>query len=128
MQSHYGKRVARGGEGASIAARMSSAGMDMSTRDTEVVAIPELTAAGVSTTADVMPASAPTPVQARASTPVADIAKASSAAPSQPSDPTYYAAGDLDVFPRALVKPDLNAALAADPRIGRGQGARNGAD
>jgi hypothetical protein len=31
----------------------------------------------------------------------------------QPSDPTYYAAGELDVFPKALVKPDLGAALGA---------------
>lgn len=32
----------------------------------------------------------------------------------QPSDPTYYAVGDLDVFPKALMKLDLNEALAAN--------------
>lgn len=36
------------------------------------------------------------------------------AAQLQPSDPTYYAVGDLDVFPKALVKLDLNEALAAN--------------
>jgi hypothetical protein len=41
--------------------------------------------------------------------------------PLQASDPTYYAAGDLDVFPRALIKPDLNAVLAAshEPASGK---------
>lgn len=40
---------------------------------------------------------------------------ATAAALTQASDATYYAAGDLDVFPSALVKPDLSAALGAIP-------------
>ncbi len=43
-------------------------------------------------------------VPVRSANPVAVLA--------QPSDPTYYAVGDLDVFPKALVKPDLGAALS----------------
>jgi hypothetical protein len=40
---------------------------------------------------------------------------------SQPSDPTYYAAGDLDVFPSALTKPDLGAALGGNHGSGAGK-------
>ena len=115
MQSHYGKGVARGGEGAAIAARMTPAGVDtlntlaMATETAAApAAMPEFSAASVSTTMYAMPMQA-----ARENTVVAGVAKAASPAPSQPSDPTYYAAGDLDVFPKALVKPDLSAALAA---------------
>ena len=51
----------------------------------------------------------------------ARFAMGSDPVPRQVSDPTYYAAGDLDVFPRALIKPDLNAALAAshEPAAGK---------
>lgn len=40
---------------------------------------------------------------------------------SQPSDPNYYTAGDLDVFPKAVVKPDLTAAIGAshEPAAGK---------
>ena len=40
---------------------------------------------------------------------------------SQPDDPNYYAAGDLDVFPKALVRLDLSAVLAANqtPAVGK---------
>lgn len=44
----------------------------------------------------------------------ASVAGGGAPAQVQPSDPTYYAAGELDVFPRALVKPDLSAALTAN--------------
>lgn len=110
LQSHYGKDAARGRAGEEtprIAARIfpvepsviTAAPVLLVERD---VVVPERHAA-----AEVPAAAVPT-----------NVTSATSAALAPPADPTYYAAGDLDVFPRALVKPDLGAALAA-------RGARN---
>ena len=38
----------------------------------------------------------------------------------QPSDPTYYSAGDLDVFPKALTALDLSAAVGASHGLAKG--------
>lgn len=110
LQSHYGKDAARGRAGEEtprIVARIfpvepsviTAAPVLLVERD---VVVPERHAA-----AEVPAAAVPT-----------NVTSATSAALAPPADPTYYAAGDLDVFPRALVKPDLGAALAA-------RGARN---
>ncbi len=115
MQSHYGKGVARGGEGAAlvVAARMMPAGAETRTPVAAVVAAPTTTESAVARVSATDHAPRTISEQVVPENVVAGVAKASSTAPSQPSDPTYYAAGDLDVFPKALVKPDLNAALAA---------------
>lgn len=114
MRSHYGKGMARGGESEAIAARITLAGVDAVTTVNEAAAstatTPGPTVERVIATEHTRQAISEPVVHESALT---DAAKSSSPAPSQPSDPAYYTAGDLDVFPRALVKPDLNAALAA---------------
>ncbi len=117
MHSHYGKGAARGGEGTILAARLMPAAAPLPTTVVDAARVEVLAPAALVTTPAVDAPSTMAPVVPRPaaaeSAAVTYAATASSAAPSQPSDPTYYAAGDLDVFPKALVKPDLTAALAA---------------
>ncbi|MEQ1775023.1 MAG: hypothetical protein ABL891_14695 [Burkholderiales bacterium] len=124
MQSHYGKGAARVSAGTAIvaiAARMLPPAVETNIPAVGVPA-PELTESRAAAAADfqttptlsmvtgsVTPASATTP------------AATAAIALSQPSDPNYYTVGDLDVFPKALVKPDLSAALGVthEPAAGK---------
>jgi hypothetical protein len=128
LHSHYGKGAARGGEDTvlapsaarltPVAAPLTAAAINAASVDAHVPAAP------VTMPAEIAPAAIATVAQTRelsATIAATHTATASSPAPSQPSDPTYYAAGDLDVFPRALVKPDLNAALSATREPGAGK-------
>jgi hypothetical protein len=121
MESHYGKGAARGSGGASITVQI----------------VPPIAETGVSALLTTMPGVAESrpaiwvapdsKTATKVSLRVVDPASASTttiataAVLSQPSDPTYYAAGDLDVFPKALMKPDLSAALSAvhEPAAGK---------
>ncbi len=121
MESHYGKGMARRHAGdASIAARILPAAAPAS------FALPDQTTPGLDERLDerrapVLRAAASAPVsnlpQIAIATTGATQTRTSTGADTaqlQPSDPTYYAVGDLDVFPKALVKLDLNEALAAN--------------
>lgn len=121
MESHYGKGMARRHAGdASIAARI------LPTAAPASFALPDQTMPGLDERLDerrapVLRAAASAPVsnlpQIAIATTGATQTRTSTGADTaqlQPSDPTYYAVGDLDVFPKALVKLDLNEALAAN--------------
>ena len=121
MENQYGKGVARGGvRGASIAARISPvADPSVSVLVTVAPGVTE-SKARIFTTADATAATAPTLTPAVVEAASVLVASRATAVLSPPSDPTYYAVGDLDVFPKALVTPDLSAALAAThvPAVG----------
>lgn len=124
MESDYGKGSAMRGDAVTrLSAQLLPAGGEAGPPGLEASA----PRAGVSEMpmavgAEVRPAPPVSAVSVR--TRNADSAAVSTSPPAaipQPSDPTYYAAGDLDVFPRALVKPDLGAALVGvhrDPSAG----------
>jgi hypothetical protein len=122
MQDHYRSGAARRGiEEAHIAAQLLppvavngiSAPL-LTISDSAAAPVPERHGAGFQAAPN---ASAAPP----SATAAAAVTTTSAAVPPPPSDPTYYAVGDLDVFPAALVKPDLNAALAAHPEPAAGQ-------
>jgi len=123
MESHYGKGAARRSAGdAPIAARMVPA-VEEATRSPLTLDQPQSRVAQGKVSVFVRAAS---PAVPNGSTGVAGAASAraitdDTAALSQPSDPTYYAAGDLDVFPKALAKPDLSAALGANHEAAAGK-------
>lgn len=114
MENQYGKGVARGGTGgASISARLLSVSdSSVSALATEAPGVPE-SKPRIYATADPTAVTAPTRTSAAAELGSARVASRATAVLSPPGDPTYYAAGDLDVFPKALVTPDLSAVLAA---------------
>ena len=123
MESHYGKGAARRSTGdAPIAARIVPA-VEEATRSPLTLDQPQSRVAQGKVSVFVRAAS---PAVPNGSTGVAGAASAraitdDTAALSQPSDPTYYAAGDLDVFPKALAKPDLSAALGANHEAAAGK-------
>ena len=108
MQSYYGKGAARGGAGETVIvarilpAASPSPSYDRAVEPPSTLVVPSNMVAVPITDASAIPAAL-----------TANVTTTAAALP-QPSDPTYYAVGDLDVFPKALVKPDLNAVLAAD--------------
>ena len=120
MESHYGKGAARSGAGGvPLAARILPAAA--ATKHF----LPEQATAGVVEHAAPIVVTAPSRSVPPVSADAAGAARGQSvtdtaAAPVQPSDPTYYAAGDLDVFPRALATLDLSAALNASHAPGTG--------
>lgn len=67
------------------------------------------------------PAAAPPPAVHDGERSLPARAAAATQAMPQTSDPNYYDVGDLDVFPRALLTPDLNKVLLPDqePASGR---------
>ncbi len=110
MQSHYGKGAAR--DNISVAAKL----LPVAT-EAKIESPPMLQALAPNPEPDAKPAALPSPAKASdtaapvviATPPVTTAATV--LAP--PADPNYYAVGDLDVFPKALVKPDLSAVLPA---------------
>ena len=106
MHSPYGKGAAR--DNITVAAQLLPAATE-----TKI----ETPAALLTPVPYVTEATASTPSTAQA-TPAATTAllpvTTATAVLTQPADPNYYAVGNLDVFPKALVKPDLSAALAAN--------------
>ncbi len=114
MQSHYGKGAAGGGSSA-ITARILpvATGTDSVASSSTPLPAPMTNNVAVSTTDSNAVAQRATQVS-HVSLASAAIGTPAPAVLTQPSDPNYYAVGDLDVFPKALVKPDLNAALAAN--------------
>lgn len=113
MESPYNKGAARSNAGStSITARILPGGEQVTTPIEQDAAPVAVTAVASPAAPKVVPTATPT---------AARFATGSAPVPLQASDPTYYAAGDLDVFPRALIKPDLNAALAAshEPAAGK---------
>jgi len=124
MENHYGKGSARRGDAVTqISAQLLPAAEEASPSAFEASA-PRAVASEVpmAAAAEDRPVPQVPPASIRAG--LADSAAPSIASPAaipQPSDPTYYAVGDLDVFPRALVKPDLGAALGVHrgPSVGK---------
>lgn len=117
MESHYGKGMARSHAGdAPIAARI------LPTVAPASLALPQQpTPDWDERRAPVLRVAAPAPASNLPQVAIATTgatqtrhATGTGTAPLQPSDPTYYAVGDLDVFPKALMKLDLNEALAAN--------------
>ena len=113
MESPYNKGVARSNAGststASVAVRILPGGEQVTTPIEQDAAPVAVSAVASPAVPKVVPMTA------------ARFAMGSDPVPRQVSVPTYYAAGDLDVFPKALIKPDLNAALAAshEPAAGK---------
>ena len=121
MESRYGKGAARSSaDGAPVVARLLPAA------EPAKISLPDQAMQGMDgSKASVLQAVASPAVpkvlmEATGTTPARFVTEGV-AVQLQPSDPTYYAAGDLDVFPKAWVKPDLNAALAAnhEPAAGK---------
>ena len=108
MQSHYGKGAAR--DNITVAAQLLPAATETRIETPAVFPAPDLRL-----TRSVLPdpSTAPDRAAPMAATALPSTTTAS-AVLSQPADPNYYAVGDLDVFPKALVKPDLSAALPAN--------------
>lgn len=124
VHSHYGKGLARGSaDGVSIAARILPVAAEAGQAGNSSAATREVLEVIESKKSEARTADArkpPLPVTTTAAaTPGAEAMTAT--ALSQPSDPNYYTAGDLDVFPKALVKPDLTAAIGAshEPATGK---------
>lgn len=124
MHSHYGKGMARGSaEGARVVARLLPLAAEAGPAAHPSAPTMEAHDGGESTAPEWRAANAILPATLSLNT----AAAAPNAAPmtttvlSQPSDPNYYTAGDLDVFPKAVVKPDLTAAIGAshEPAAGK---------
>ena len=114
MEGHYGKGAAPGGEGGMImAVRIQPAVDAPKNLPFEPVASDVAQSEHPAFIAAAHPSGAAV-LKASVSEASAHAVTTTAAALTQPSDSTYYAAGDLDVFPRALVKPDLSAALGAN--------------
>lgn len=115
MQSHYGKGAAR--DNITVAAQLLPAATETRIETPAVFPAPDLRL-----TRSVLPdpSTAPDRAAPMAATALPSTTTAS-AVLSQPADPNYYAAGDLDVFPKALVKPDLSAALPANQEPAAGK-------
>jgi len=116
MDGHYGKGTVPGSVGTVMAVRIQPA-LDAPQRLLFEAVMPGVAR---SDPPAVLAAAYP-PGNAALTTSVSEAparsvtAVAAVAALTQASDATYYASGDLDVFPSALVKPDLSAALGAIP-------------
>jgi hypothetical protein len=124
MHSHYGKGMARGSaEGARVVARLLPLDAETGPAAHPSASTMQAHERVESTAREWRAANASVPTTLSLNT----AAAAPRAAPmtttvlSQPSDPNYYTAGDLDVFPRALVKPDLAAVIGAshEPAAGK---------
>jgi hypothetical protein len=123
MQSQYGKGAARGNESrvalAAIGARILPVMPDINMPGT-AIETPSVSGSNLpeyqTTESKIVPAFGRI-VPASAAPTVATAAPVLS----KPSDPIYYAVGDLDVFPKALVRPDLGAALGVnhEPAAGK---------
>jgi hypothetical protein len=125
VHSHYGKGMARGNaDGVSIAARIlpvaAEAGQtgnpSAATREVLAVIEPKIPEARAADARKLPPLSITTTAAA-----ALGAVTIPATALSQPSDPNYYTAGDLDVFPKALVKPDLAAAIGASHQPAAGK-------
>jgi hypothetical protein len=112
LESRYGKGAARShADSASLVARIAPAATD------SITEVPVESSRGlepIGQTLVATAASGTTPSTQAAGVKSTAAATADTALLPQSSDPTYYVAGDLDVFPKALVKPDLTAALGTN--------------
>lgn len=104
LHSHYGKDAVRGRTGGDENPRIVAQILPSE---------PAIVFAAPAADRDVVVPERPTAVAPAAAAAPANVTSTAPAVLAPPADPTYYAAGDLDVFPRALVKPDLGAALIA---------------
>jgi hypothetical protein len=80
---------------------------------TPEIAEPAESGAPAVTATDSKPASTQSPQVGNTAPALTPVVTTATSLLSEPSDPNYYAVGDLDVFPKALVKPDLNGEAAA---------------
>jgi hypothetical protein len=120
VHSPYGKGMARGSaDGARVVARILPVATETGPAAHPSAPTVKAHEMGESTAPEWRVANANVPATLSLNT--AATAPMTTTVLSQPSDPTYYIAGDLDVFPKALVKPDLSAAIGTshEPTAGK---------